>query len=442
MNMKKSLVALFVVIFCSVSFAQIPNWYSTHNHPNYPASEYIIGVGTGPSGATGAEAAKKSALADIVSQLRVQVQSEMKSVTQNLSVNDDEQIYSDFKRQSRTVVSDEITGADVIETVVDDQSATTYALVVLNREKYSAALRSELESGWKQAGELRTAGKDFFAKGKLNEAIQSINQIKQVIAPLFAKQVLHNAAARAPFAFPSVFNPAALQSDIRTFLSQVKLEKKNGDNQKGKIGEKYPQPFVVSVTANGVSCSGINIVFLLDDKNTLGEETTNDKGQVSFATVIQNGNSIKAKLSLPGIGREYEQNINSSAVNFVWTAQASDKAFSISADAKNKKIAEAVQSKFSTAISQIGYKVVTMSNNAITIDVTSGVPSKIEGMAGTLYSLTLEATVNLKDNKSNSITGSAKFTAKGVGSSEDEAMVKAANALKIDQKLLSELLQK
>ena len=131
--MKKIVMFILVLVVTTATFAQIPTWFSTHNHPKYPPSEYIVGVGTG-GGATGVESAKKSALADIVAQLRVQVQSEVRSVTQNFSVNDDEQIYSDFKRQSRTVVSDEITGADVIETVVDELSSTTYALVVLNRD--------------------------------------------------------------------------------------------------------------------------------------------------------------------------------------------------------------------------------------------------------------------------------------------------------------------
>ena len=438
--MKSKVLAIMLFTVISVSFSQIPTWFSTHNHPKYPTSEYIIGVGTG-GGATGVESAKKSALADIASQLRVQVQSEIKSVTQTFSVNDDEQMYSDFKRQSRTVVSDEITGADVIETVVDAQN-TAYALVVLNRDKYSEGLRLELESSWKQAADLRTGAKDFFAKGKLNEAIQSTNQIKQVITPLFAKQVLHNAAARAPFSFPSTFNPAALQNDIRTFLSQIKLDKKSGDNQKGKIGEKFSQPFVISVTVNGVPCSGVTVIFLLDEKNKLGEVLTDEKGAASFVTNVRNGKGMKAKVSISGIGREFEENLNVSSVTFAWTAQPSDKAFSISIDLKNKKVADNVQSKLSTAVSQIGYKVVTMSNNSILVEVSSGIPNKIEGMAGTLYNLTLEVTVNLKENKTNAVVGSIKFSSKGVGKSEEEAMEKAANALKIDQQELSELLQK
>ncbi len=438
--MKKIIFSILVLSVATVSFAQIPTWFSTHNHPKYPTSEFIVGVGTG-GGATGVESAKKAALADIASQLRVQVQSEIKSVTQTFSVNDDEQIYSDFKRQSRTMVSDEITGADVIETFVDAQGSA-YALVVLNRDKYSDGVRSELESGWKQAADLRAGAQEYVAKGRLSEAIQSINQIKQVIAPLFAKQVLHNAAARAPFSFPSVFNPAALQNDIRTFLTQIKLEKKSGDDQAGKIGEKFSKPFVVGVSVNGVPCSGVNVVYQLDEKNMLGEVLTDDNGTASLVSTVRSGNGLKAKISLPGIGREFDENLRSSSVNFRWTAHASDKAFSISVIAKNKKIADQIQSKISGAVSHIGYTVVTMSNNSIVVDIASGGISTIEGMAGTLVTLTLEATVNLKENRSNAVVGSTKFSAKGVGKSEAEAMEKAAANLKIDQKELSELLQK
>lgn len=439
--MKIMSMFFLVLAVTLLTMAQVPQWYTSHVHPKYSPNEYIVGVGSG-NGSTGAEAAKKSALSDIVSQLRVQVQSEMKSVTESYAVNDDEQMYSDFKRQSRTMVNDEITGADVVETVTDNSTGTAYALVVLDRDKYSAGLKTELESGWKQASDFRTAAGEYFSLGKLNEAIQSLLQIKTVIAPLLAKQVLHNAAARSPFSFALSFNPAAIQSDIRSYLSQIKIEKRGGDAQQGKIGERFPQPLVAGVTANGKPIVGVMVSYFLDGKVLLGEERTDEKGSASLTTFIRNGNSIKAKLSLPGIGREFDQNLDASSVNFTWSAKASEKAFSISVNSKNKKVAEILQSKISTSVAQIGYKIVTMSNHTIVVEVSSGVPNKIEGMAGTLYNLTLEASVNVKDTKSNSVIGSETFSAKGVGKSEDEAMEKAAAGFKVDQKVLSELLQK
>lgn len=63
-------------------------------------------------------------------------------------------------------------------------------------------------------------------------------------------------------------------------------------------------------------------------------------------------------------------------------------------------------------------------------------------MAGTLYNLTLDATINLKENKSNAIVGSMKISAKEVGKSEEKAMEKASGGLKFDLNELSELLQK
>ena len=75
--MKKLSLCILVLLISTISYSQIPTWFSTHNHPKYPTSEYIIGVGTG-GGATGTESAKKAALADIVSQLRVQIQSEVR----------------------------------------------------------------------------------------------------------------------------------------------------------------------------------------------------------------------------------------------------------------------------------------------------------------------------------------------------------------------------
>ena len=437
-----SIIAISLLGF-TLSMAQLPQWFSTHAHPNYPAEEYIIGVGTG-GGATGVESAKKAALADIVAQLRVQVQSEMRTVTESFSINDDEQLSSDFRRQSRTVVSDELIGADVAETVTDTSTQTSYALVVLNRRLYSAAVGSELESGWKQASDLRASAMDFFSKGKMNEAVQSVDQIKQVLAPLYAKQVLYAAAARKPFASASLFNPAALQTDLRTMLSQVQLSKVSGDKQKGKIGASFAQPFVVSVKANGVPCAGVSVIFQLNDRTVLGSANTDEKGNAAFSTAIRSfsGDGIRAKISLSGLGREFEQNVASSSVVFTWTAESSDKAFSITVNAKNQKVRDAVSGKISAAVTSIGYKVVTMSGSALMVDVTSGVPSKIEGMAGTLYNLTLEAAVSLKDSKTGTILGSVKFTAKGVGKSEDEAMQKAASGLKIDENKLGKLLQK
>ncbi|MBW7887630.1 MAG: LPP20 family lipoprotein [Bacteroidetes bacterium] len=443
----KKFIFLFTIIGATASFAQTPSWYTTQNHPSFPKSTYLIGVGSG-SGVTGLDAAKKTALADLVSQLRVQIQSEMNSVTKSYKMNDDEDLYSDFKKQTRTVVSDELTGAEIAETYVDPSSAIAYAMAVLNKITYSQSIAAELESGWKQAADLREQAKEYFGKGRLVEAIQSIHQIRQVIAPLFAKQVLHNAVAGKPFASQYIFNPNALQSDIRSFLSNVVIEKKMGDNQKGKIGEPFGMPLMVSVFVkqgeSKVPCNGVPVEFVYGEKTILGTGVTDEQGNAALLTTIKpvvNG-GIQARISLPDLGREFQKNIAASAVTFKYTAAASDKKFSLQVQSSSKKISDNLSKKITQAVTKAGYTISPSSDLVLKVETQSGSPIKVEGMAGTLYSCQLDVIVTLSEKKSAMIKSSAKFSAKGVGKTEAEGLEKAAESLTIDDRIFSELLEK
>jgi hypothetical protein len=403
----------------------------------------VIGVGGG-AGATGIDAAKKAAVADIAAQLRVQIQSEMKSVTESYQMNDDEQMYSDFKRQSRTVVNDEISGAEIVETMIDQSTNTAYALAVLSRDAYGSSLRAELVSGWKQAAELRANAKSFAEKGRLVEAIQNINQIRQVVAPLYAKQTLYTAVSRKAFASEFLFNANALQSDVREILSKVKIEKKSGDNQKGKIGEQFAQAMQVVVKYENVMCSGVPVEFVYNEKNVLGKTVTDANGVALLSTSIRPmaGEGIKARIAIAELGREYEKNVATSAVSFSWSAAASDKKFSLAVNSTSSKISDAIKRKITEAVSSSGYQIVPSSPLQLSVDAKAGVPGKVEGMAGTIYSITLDVTISVVESATKTVRGSAKFSAKGVGKSEDEAAEKAAAVFQINQKEFAELLEK
>lgn len=449
--MKKKIILSYGVLFCifavSIATAQIPQWYTTQNHPHYPKSSFLLGVGSG-SGTNGLDAAKKAALTELVSQLRVQVQSETKNVTKSYKMNDDEDLYSDFKKQTRTVVSDEISGAEIAETFVNPSTNSAYALAVLDKNIYSQSIASELESGWKQASDLRTQAKEYFMQGRLTEAIQNINQIRQVIAPLFAKQVLHDAVAAKSFTSPNVFNPNALQSDIRELLSKVVIEKKFGDKQKGKIGEQFPIPLMVAVYVKSeqknIPCSGVFVEFLYDGKTMLATGVTDEHGNAAIATTIKPvvSGGIQAQLSLPDLGKEFQKNILASAVIFQWTATASDKKFTVQVNSRSEKISKNITKKLAQAITKAGFAVVPVSNLLLVVETQAGIPVKVEGMAGILFSSELEVSVVLSDKKSGSIIGAAKFTAKGIGKTESEGLEKASANLKIGEKEITALLEK
>jgi hypothetical protein len=428
-------------------FAQIPDWYTTHKNVRYPSEMYIIGVGAG-SGSNATETAKKAAQMDVVSQIRVQVQAEAKNVSESFQFNNNEQLFSDFRSNVRTAVSDEITGMEVAETVTDNATGTAYALVVLDRDKYCETIRTEMDAGWKQANDLRTAAFGFAKQGKLNDALQNFLETRNVITPLLPKQALYNAVSTSPYNLSFDFGPTTLSSDIRKVLSDVKLQKRSGDKQKGKIGESFSEPFVIQVTINqegkSVPVIGSPVVFETQDKMTLGDATSDDQGQASLSTTVRamTGNGIRARLAFKKLDREFEQDLLSSAVNFSWTAEASSIAFAVKIDTKSSKTATALKEAFSSAITQIGYKVMRSSKYVIEVIVETGESSKVEGMAGTMYSVSANVISTLVDQEAGNTIGSVTFSGKGLARSESEAAEKAVGNVKIVLTDLSDLLQK
>ncbi|HEY6952998.1 MAG TPA: LPP20 family lipoprotein [Bacteroidota bacterium] len=441
------MAAVLAVGGSSVLPGQVPEWYSTHKNPRYPAELYILGVCAG-NGARAIEAATKAAQMDVVSQIRVQIQAQVRNVSESFQFDKDEQIVSDFRSNIRTAVSDEIAGMETVETVTDNASGTAYAFVVLDRDKYCESIRNEMDAGWKQATDLRTASTSYARKGRLNDAVQNLLESRKVIAPLLTKQALYNSVSNSPYKPAASFGPTTISSDIRSLLSNVTLEKIGGDKQRGKIGRKFADPFVVRVSFNvdssAVPVVGATVVFETSDGITVGDATTDERGLASLSTTVRamKGNGIRARLSLQNAGREFEQNLLSSAVNFTWKAESPDVSFMLTIDASSTKASANLRNAFTSAITQVGYKVVKSSRFVLQIEAETGQSTKVEGMSGTMYSVDASVSATLVDKESNTTLGSAKFSGKGLARSESEALQKAVANVKIGQNDISDLLEK
>ncbi len=439
--------ALFAVGVFSGLCAQIPDWYTTHKSIKYPSDLYLIGVGSG-AGDNAIDKAKKAAQTDLVSQMRVQIQAQVKNVSESYQFDKNEQLYSDFSSNVRTAVSDEIMGMEIAETVTDGATGTAYALVVLDRDKYCENLRNEMDSGWQQAADLRAASAEAMKKGNVNDALQSLTDARTIIPPLLTKQALFNVVSSTPYK-PSVsVGPSTLTSDIRNMLSSVRMTKKSGDNQRGKIGEAFGAPFVVQATVNEggnpVPLVGGTIIFETSDNTKVGEGTTDDQGMASLSTTIRamKGNGIRARLSFKKLDREFEQNFLASAVSFSWKTEASDVAFTLKVNATSTKSSSSLKNAFSSAITKIGYKVVGSSKHVVEVSAESGEPNTVEGMAGTMYSVNATVTATLVDKESGNTLGSVSFNGKGLARSEQEAVDKAIANVKVNQNDLADLLEK
>jgi hypothetical protein len=441
-------IVLGVQLFTdAVVVAQIPQWALTHKHHKYPTEEYILGVGYG-TGEKPGETAKRLAQSDIATQVRVKVQTEIKNVQQTYELNQNQETYADFKIKSTSIVDEELTGAEIVETSMDSSTNTMYALAVLNKSKFAGGIAAELLAGWNQAAELHAGAQDFLRQGRLNETVQNLLEARTITMNLLPKQALYDAVAVTPQLGQPSLGPSALTSSIRDALSKVRIEKKSGDNQKGKIGEKFPEPFVVQVSITGnekpVHAAGVAVAFVNVSGEPIGEAIADANGVAAFSAQVRGsiGLQVRARLSLPSTGREFASNLNSSSVLFTCAVLDAEVAFAVKIELPVAGANDVLRSVVSSAVTQVGYHIVDMSRFVLKVQFQSAPPTLIDGMGGTLFSVSSDMTIVLADNVSNRLLGSMAAKSKGVAKTREDALVKAARDLKINEQELVSLLER
>jgi hypothetical protein len=440
-------IAFFSFAAAIPAYSQVPQWAVSHKNAAYPAAEYILGVGKA-MGEKAGETAKRLAQLDIALQVRMKVKLEIKSIQQTYELNPNQESYADFKIRSTSVVDEELTEPVIVETEVDTLTNTAYALAALQKGKCSATIAAELTEGWKHAKDLQRTAQDLLRQGKIAEAIQTLIVARACVMELLPKLALHNVLAGAPFPDEPSLGPSAFASSVRDVLSEIRIEKRGGDKQKGKTGEDFPEPFIVQVTANGgensVPVVGAAIEFLNSSGEKCGEAITDAKGIASCSMKARGniGPRLRAGLSLPRLGKEFSSALNSSSAVFNCVLLDADAAFSIKIDVRSSKVSDALRSAVVDAVKHAGYHVVDMSRFMLRVGFQSAAPTTVEGAEGALYNVSSDITLVLIDKDSNRTLGSIVGKSQGIAKTEDGALEQSARGAKFDGPDLTALLEK
>jgi hypothetical protein len=440
--MKRSLIFGILFLFGSAQ-AQVPAWYTTHTHRGYQPEFYIVGVGAA-DGANAIEKAKKHAQADIVSQIKVQVKSEMQTITESYQLAQDETISSAFKSQSRTVVNEEITGASIVETFVDPATQTAYALATLDRERYCEGLRGDMNSAWTQAAELKSSADAFLTRGKLSDALHAIADARTLIVAALPKKALHDAVAGKNYTPPNGSTPLSFTSEMKTMISKVRIEKTHGDKQTGMVGKRFIEPFAVRVLYEVTPVSGVRMSFESTENLPLGESMTDGNGEASLLANVRMlpGNTVRAKLTLAELSKEFERNLLSNAAMFSYTPRPSDIGFELSVSQMKGQTADGLKKKIADAVTKLGYKVLPSAKYRIELSLQHEEPAKQEGFSGQLVTVRVEAIATLVEKESGAVVGTYSMKGAGGGRTEPDAVAKASGTLTVDRMKFADLLEK
>lgn len=437
---------LLLIILFSVYALSQPNWYKTQTHPKYPKEFYIIGIGAAV-GEDVRETAKQNAIADVASQIRVQVQSEITSLEKERIINKESDYYSEFQQKSKTIIDEILTGCEVVEMNYDRKTKTWYALAVLDKQKYLASLEDEIDNAWIQIKKLYNDANSFLGAGKVLQAIQNLKDAQQKIYDIYSKQVLYNALSRIPYKPDIELTAGGIESEIRSLISKIKIEKVSGDNQVGKVGEELPEPLVVRIFYQGdvsVPIANANVVFAYKTGEVIERTTTNDQGIASVKVIAmgKRASTVVASFSIPGIPSEYSRVLAQVKTEFAYTVSTGmTPGVTVSLKgAKEDKLIFDVMKRLTQAIEKNGYRVEDESRFVIGGDISSKVVSSVQGVGGMLYTVEAELNLFLKDLESGQIVGSMSVKSRAVGKSEKDAYEKALKGMKFSNKDLVEML--
>lgn len=436
---------LLTILFSSYVFSQ-PNWYKTQTHPKYPKEFYILGIGAAV-GEDARETAKQNAIADVASQIKVQVQSEITSLEKERIINKESDYYSEFQQKSKTIVDEILTGCEIVEMDFDKKAKTWYALAVLDKQRYLASLEDEIENAWMQIKKLYEDAQSFIGAGKVLQAIQNLKDAQQKIYDIYSKQVFYNALSKIPYKPDVDLTASGIESEIRDLISRIKIEKVSGDNQVGRIGEELPEELVVKVFYQGnvlVPIVNANVVFAYKTGEVIERTTTDEQGIASIKAIAmgKRANQIIASFSIPGLPSEYARIISQIKAEFTYTTSAEmTPSVTVSLKgAKEDKLIFDVMKKLTQAIEKNGYKVEDEARFVVGGDIGSRVVSSVQGVGGMLYTVEAELNLFLKDLESGQIIGSMSVKSRAVGKSERDAYEKALKGMKFSNKELVEML--
>lgn len=221
-----------------VAYGAPPDWFHRRAYREYTPEFGIVGVG---SGAT-LQQAIDAATADIARQIEVEVEGEMESAVQSLTVEDREAISARYYSNIRTTTQASLTGVQTVITAQDD--ANFYALCYLDRDQFTQGLRDRLAQLDEEVDRLFQDASNFFAQGNFKAGWGQLEKAIDRAAEGDALYFLYRQFSPYPYSGSRSAKALDLtQAKVRVQAS-LRLEKVAGDNQEAVRGKTLPQPLV------------------------------------------------------------------------------------------------------------------------------------------------------------------------------------------------------
>ena len=416
-----------------------PKWFGEALSA-YPTSGYFIGEGVGSDYSE----ALANAQTEIASQIRVGIESQLTLSISEVSDNDKSELRESFDSEIKTSVNETIQGIVIVKK--EKKKQQYYVAAALDKEKYLAGLRVEIDQLWNQINRLITDARGFENNGKLFSALDNYSDAMPYISPFYVKKSFYDSLSDIPYTIAEFITVDGIISEIRKLINKIDLKIIEGGNQTGRSGSILPKPIVIEAkfSKRDYPISGLPLKVEYDDGST-EKMITNESGKAEIWPMAYCGDANKGKVHIlldhykfPSVYKKYFINVNiQSKYNCTDKVPIS---FSVYVEDEEKNRLEKVEKKLTKSLEKIGYTVLKDADLRLNGSVAVIEENELQGKSGPMVQLKAELSLLMVAISTGETVGSFTSNFVGLGENRDKSLEKAYNKMKIKDKELTKAL--
>ncbi|OPX24314.1 MAG: hypothetical protein B1H02_03650 [Candidatus Latescibacteria bacterium 4484_107] len=422
----------------------LPDWATTHTHPQYPAQTHLLGVGISEESM---DRAKEDARLDLTRQIKVRIKSEMVDIQKHAQVGEQETYRNEITNRTEMLVDETVTGMQVVETA--EEKGVFYALAALDRRRFAAGLKQEIEDGVQAVTEGMADADRMVREGRIAPAVANLTQAYDRSGEVLSKRVLVRALSPAPPMLEDLVSPAKVRSNMREILTHLRLEKVSGDGQIAAPQAPLPEPLVarlviVQPDRKTTPVEGIPVRFETTTGRKIQEVITDQHGLAAtdaMASGDQEVGRITARPALSGIPPEVSRDLPITEAVFYYAIERQGYPVRIALAMEDGAPAPKVEANLTKTLNKLGYVVDAKSPILLKGTVIPEETKEAEGLGGTRILAKAELDLSVTDLESGTVLESLTFSGKGLDKTEKAALRKAVKQIKIQKAPLASALR-
>lgn len=432
--MKKIFIG--ALVFITYLLADIPEWAISGASYKYPSSQYFLGIGIAEDRSQAVERARS----DLIKQIKVKIESEL--TTEQIEHSRDDMTESSETVISRTKSSVDATVAGVEIAEVEKDGRQFYVLAILNKSKYFAAIRSQIDRIINKSNGLLDSARKNSKQGMILNALENYRQAAEIVTEYEPKNNLLVSLSGTSYRDAQISSGEQIGSEMRNIISKINIKLIEGNNQTGTSGELLPAAITIrtlySENNSAIGVTNFPLIARYKDGDIIEKKRTDQDGFTSFKIkavptgMSTNSGTVEFQMAPEVLPLRVRDALSRAKCIVNYSIVIPDLEFSLKSIYNPKY--STLKQQAENIITASGFKVSENASLVINLDHKVRNEREIRSPFGTQYLIEIDAEFSLLNRSTDQKIGSYVLSSKGLSKeSKDNAEEIALTRIKINK---------